>query len=261
MSSLFLLIFSALFGTAAAPPVEKETIEPGLAAHLAPYEGCIVLYDLGRETIVRSDAARCATRKSPCSTFKIYNSLVGLDTGVVKDETTLFEWDGVKRSREEWNRDHTLESAFKASAVWWYQRMAREVGEERMRARLAREPFGNGDMSGGIDRFWLESSMQVSPDEQVRFLARLYRGRLAFKPESVAVVKKILLISDESGVRFSGKTGSGRTAGDPALGWFVGHVSSPKGECVFAVQIEGDDAWGPKARDLAKKMLAARGWL
>lgn len=256
---MFSILFLLLLGTAPAAP--SETVDPTLAEYLAPYEGCVVVHDLRSDTIVRSDAARCAARRSPCSTFKIYNSLVGLETGVVKDENAVFVWDGVKRANEEWNRDQTLASAFKVSAVWCYQKLAREVGIERMRAQLAREPYGNSDISGGIDTFWLESSLLVSPDEQERFVTRLYRGRTAFRPEVAATVKRMMRISAEGGVEFSGKTGSGRTTGKPALGWFVGHVSSPKGERVFVVEIEGEDAWGPKAREIARKMLEARGWM
>jgi beta-lactamase class D len=244
---------------ALAPP--KDVVDPALARYLAPYEGCVVVHDLATGSTVRSDAARCAARRTPCSTFKIYNSLLGLETGVVKDESAPFPWDGVKRDNPDWNRDQTLASAFQVSAVWVYQRIARDVGIERMRAQLAREPYGNSDVSGGIDRFWLESSLLVSPDEQVRFLTRVYRGETSFRPEAVETVKRMMRISENGGAVFSGKTGSGRTGGKPALGWFVGHVSSPSGERVFAVEIEGEDAWGPKAREIAKKMLEARGWM
>ncbi len=254
MTSLLLALLLA-----SAP--RKDTVDPSLAAYLGPYEGCVLVHDMRTGATVRSDPARCALRRPPCSTFKIYNSLTGLETGVVKDENAAFPWDGVKREREEWNRDQTLASAFKVSAVWVYQKLAREIGADRMRAQLAREPYGNGDISGGIDRFWLESSMLVSPDEQARFLTRLYRGETAFRPEVAATVQRMMRIDEKDGAVFSGKTGSGRTAGKPGLGWFVGHVASPRGERVFVIEIEGEDAWGPKARDLARAMLEARGWL
>jgi beta-lactamase class D len=248
----------ALLLASAAP---KDTVDPTLAAYLGPYEGCVIVHDLRSGATVRSDPTRCSVRQTPCSTFKIYNSLAGLETGVVKDENARFAWDGVKRDREEWNHDQTLASAFKVSAVWCYQRLAREIGADRMRALLRREPYGNSDISAGIDRFWLESSMLVSPDEQARFVTRLYRGETAFRPEVAATVKRMMVLDEKNGVEFSGKTGSGRTSGKPALGWFVGHVSSPRGERVFVVEIEGGDAWGPKAREIARAMLEARGWM
>ena len=175
---------------------------------------------------VRHDPARGATRTSPCSTFKIPNSLIGLETGVVSDASFVLPWDGVRRPREEWNRDHDLRSALSHSVVWYYQELARRVGPDRMQKWVSAFSYGNEDISGGIDRFWLGSSLRVSPDEQVDFLGRLHAGELPVSPRSVAIVKEILLQDAPGpGIAYRGKTGSCQDPGAPQPhGWWVGSV-------------------------------------
>jgi beta-lactamase class D len=35
--------------------------------------------------------------------------------------------------------------------------------------------YGNQDISGGIDQFWLSSSLKISPKEQADFMEALYK--------------------------------------------------------------------------------------
>ncbi len=104
-------------------------------------EGCFILQEGGATRPLERVGTLCAERVSPCSTFKIPNSLIGLETGVLADENAVLPWDGVKRSRPEWNRDHTLASAIKVSVVWYYQELARRVGTERMQKLVLGDPL------------------------------------------------------------------------------------------------------------------------
>lgn len=256
--AIVLLLPSIAFAAPASAPAA-----PPAAAPAAPTR-CLLLVDLKTgKTVLREGDAQCAERFSPCSTFKIFNALVGLETGVLRDENTLYRWDGKDRGREAWNRDQTLASAMRDSAVWYFQRVAAEIGPERMQAWLDRVGYGNRDISGDQQRFWLESSLLISADEQVAFVAKLYRGELPFRPDVVATVKKILVQSDEAGVTFSGKTGSGEREDGRRLGWFVGDATGPRGEYVFAVNLLGmdDGIDGRRAKEVAREMLRARGLL
>ena len=67
----------------------------------------------------------------PASTFKIPNTLIILEEGLIKDQSELIKWDGKEREYASWNKDQTLKSAFHYSCVWCYQRYAREVGDEK----------------------------------------------------------------------------------------------------------------------------------
>jgi beta-lactamase class D len=224
-------------------------------------EGCFILQEGGAARPLERTGTLCAERVSPCSTFKIPNSLIGLETGVIADENAVLPWDGVKRSREEWNRDHTLASAIKVSTVWYYQELARRVGAERMQKLLSAIPYGNADISGEIDRFWLGGSLQVSPDEQVAFLERLRQSRLPFSERSQRIVRDILLQKSRGPIAYRGKTGSCGFDGAPDHGWWVGWVEKDGKATLFAMLVRGDDAFGPVARRLTEIQLKKRGLL
>jgi beta-lactamase class D len=224
-------------------------------------EGCFILQEGGATRPLERTGTFCAERVSPCSTFKIPNSLVGLETGVIADEGTVLKWDGVKRSRPEWNRDHTLASAIKVSAVWYYQELARRVGAERMQTLLSAIPYGNADISGGIERFWLGGSLQVSPNEQVAFLERLRLSQLPFSERSQRIVRDILLQESPGPIAYRGKTGSCGFDGAPDHGWWVGWVETDGQATVFAMLVRGEEASGPVARRLTEIQLQKRGLL
>jgi len=224
-------------------------------------EGCFLLQEGGATAPLERVGTLCAERLSPCSTFKIPNSLIGLETGVIADEGFVLKWDGVKRDREEWNRDHSLASAIKVSAVWYYQELARRVGVERMRKSVSAIPYGNADTSSGIDTFWLGRSLRISPEEQIAFLDRLRVSKLPFSERSQRIVRDILVQERTPSLVYRGKTGS--CAGDsaPDHGWWVGWVEKDGKPTLFAMLLRGQGAWGPEARRLAEMQLKKRGLL
>lgn len=216
--------------------VERPEYERFFAAE--GVEGAFVLYDLGADTYVRHDPERAARRFIPASTFKIFNSLVALETGVLADENEIIRWDGVDRGWEMWNRDHSMRSAFPVSAVWFYQEVARRIGEERMREWIARAGYGNGDLGGGIDTFWLTGDLRISPEEQVIFLRRLYQDQLPFSPRSMRIVREVMYIEGNESYTLRGKTGWGRLDG-ANYGWLVGYVERGDNVYFFATSFEG----------------------
>ena len=206
--------------------------------------GTFVLYDVASGVTQRYDAARAAQRYLPASTFKVYNALVALETGVVTDPDSVFAWDGVEREVAVWNQDHTLRTGMEVSTVWLYQRVARRVGRGRYRAALDRQPYGNGVVGPDVGLFWLDNSLQVTADEQVRFVDGLRRGALAFRPEVQATVRDMLpVLVEEDGARVVGKTGLGRFGTSDAetqLGWIVGLAERGGRTAVFAMNVQPD---------------------
>jgi beta-lactamase class D len=224
-------------------------------------EGCFILQEGGATRPVERLGTLCAERLSPCSTFKIPNSLIGLETGVIADADFVLPWDGVERDRAEWNRDHTLASAIKVSAVWYYQELARRVGRERMQRLVSAIPYGNADISGGLDTFWLGRSLRISPDEQVAFLERLRLSKLPFEERSQQIVRDILVQEGPGPIVYRGKTGSCGGGGTPDHGWWVGWVEKDGQATVFAMLVRGEGAYGLVARRLAEAELRKRGLL
>ena len=220
---------------------------------------CFILVEPRSGSSLRFNSERCSQRRPPCSTFKIPNSLVGLETGVIEDENTLFEWDGSPQLLESWERDHTLASAIQYSVVWYYQELARRVGEERMQEFLDRIDYGNRDISGGLTQFWLSSSLLISAEEQVLFLQRMYAGELPVDERAVRIVMEILVLEQEDDLTFSGKTGTCLLDGTRQLGWFVGQLESNGRELFFVTQIEGEGVKGYQAKKLSKLLLVNLG--
>ena len=240
-------------------PVAAEATEPrDFSAAFGSYSGAFVLYEKAHKRWIRYRPEQCRTRSSPCSTFKVLNSLIALETGVADGPDFRLSWDGTRRSIEAWNRDQTLRSAFSSSCVWYYQALASRIGSERYQQIIPKIGYGNNDLSGGLVRFWLQSSLSISPDEQVEFLRRLHSHKLPFSEKTVNTVLDIMTIRRSGSTIFRGKTGSGSKAGGEALGWFIGSVSKPSGDYLFATRIIGDgNPSGAKARKITESILSS----
>lgn len=240
-----------------AANVAPSLPEVDFKARFGNFNGCFVLHDLKGGWTLRYNDAGCAERLSPCSTFKIFSALVGLDTGVLADGETLFKWDGSPQHFKSWEKDHTLATAIRDSVVWYFREVAGRVGLKRMQEYVDRCDYGNRDLSGGLREFWIGSSFLVSADEQVHFLTRLQEGGLPFKKRSMDIVKQLIVYRQSEAFTVSGKTGSNAKDGKGILGWYVGHVRSGTREFIFAMNIRAaDGASGPVARELVLKILA-----
>ncbi|MPZ37589.1 MAG: class D beta-lactamase [Rhizobiales bacterium] len=207
--------------------------------------GTFAMLDTGGGRIVVSDRERAETGFLPASTFKIPNSLIALETGVAADaDSTMFPWDKVVRDFDAWNQDHTLRSAFKASAVPVYQDIARKIGPERMQHYVDEFDYGNRDISGApLDTFWLNGRLRISAMQQIGFLQKLYRGVLPISERSQEIVRDIMYIEQSELGTMRGKTGTigiGVAPGSKAtLGWLVGWVDQGnKKPYIFAMNFD-----------------------
>jgi beta-lactamase class D len=252
IATLFWLICSSLGFSA-------TSTNDDLSEFFVGYDGCFVLYDAQTDSYVRYNPKACAERVTPCSTFKIANSLIALDTGVSSGPEFSLRWDGTVYPIAAWNRDQTMRRAFSNSVVWFYQELARRTGPIRMSEYVHRLDYGNCDTSGGITKFWLESTLLISADEQVAFVRRLWADNLPVSKDAQRITRELMELSHSAdGQVFYGKTG---TAGDAKLdiarmGWFVGCVSKGEQRFFFATRITGEkDASGRQARKITEAIL------
>lgn len=193
-------------------------------------DGVFVLVDSQHEELYISDDQRATTEYLPASTFKIFNALVALETGAVKNIDEVVPWDRINRDTPGWNENMNMRTAFERSAIWFFQEMARRIGEDRMQEWVEKAKYGNQTISGGLDRFWLTGDIRISPYQQVRFLESLYNGSTPFSEETVAQVKELMHHEQIEGYTLYGKTGLVQST-DPMIGWFVGFLE--KGEKVY----------------------------
>ncbi len=211
-----------------------------LSQYFGTFRGAFEAYDTRTGLTIRHNPALCAQRFSPASTFKIPNSLIGLETGVIPDQHYVIPWDGVKRTFTSWNRDHDLASAIANSVVPYYQELARRVGKARMQHYLDTLGYGNRTIGEAVDRFWLDGSLQISPDEQVAFLRRLRDDRVPFSQRSIGIVKEIVKQDSSAGWTLRAKTGYAAEDSLHAVGWYVGWVERADRAVVFALCIPTD---------------------
>lgn len=230
----------ASLGAFAAFSGEAETTALLSATGL---QSTIVIETLdGHERYVFNEE-RAATRFCPASTFKVANTLIGLDFGAVSGNGVEFEWDGTDRGVDAWNRDQTLASAIRVSCVWCYQRVARQVGRESYEQTLAEIDYGNAVIGAEVDQFWLDGSLRISADEQIRFLRRLRQSPAPFSREQMAVLDDIMTIHTDAGYTLRAKTGW--TGAGQHIGWYVGSLQSDTDTWLFAMNFdmyEADEA-------------------
>lgn len=211
-------------------------------------EGCFALMNnaTGKFTVHNLSRYRDSAYL-PASTFKIINSLIGLQTGKISNDSMVIKWDGVKRRVEDWNKDLTMYEAFRVSAVNYYQEVARRIGKDTMQYWLNLVKYGAKSdtdkivIKTAIDSFWLDNSLKVTPDQELGVVKQLYFGQLPFFKTYQETVKKAMLFENNSNYRLGYKTGWGFTEKNHAIGWIVGWIEENNHPYFFVLNIESPD--------------------
>ena len=242
---------------AGKPPKLNQSIAyEDLSRYFQGYDGTFVLLDMEKDHYQVYNNENSQKRVSPESTYKIISSLVGLETGVLTDENTQLEWDRTIYPFEPWNKDQTLASAITFSVSWYFQKADAMVGKTRIKDYLKQIGYGNHDLSGDINDFWAESSLKISPLEQVEMLKKLYTYEIPFSRRNIDIVKKVIKVSEQDKVALYGKTGTGIVNGNSINGWFVGSVESKGKVYIFATNIQGKErADGANAKNITLSIL------
>lgn len=200
-------------------------------------DGTMIIQNVKTDKEYIYNKKRSNVRYTPESSFKVANALIGLQTKAVSDEYEVKRWDGVIREFEDWNRDHSLASGMRYSVIWFYQEMARDIGAQNMQQYVNMLDYGNHDISGGIDHFWLDSSLNISAKEQVQFIEKLVKEKLPIDKQHMRTVKRIMINEEADDYVLHGKTGT--RLSDMGLGWYVGYIETDKGTWAFATNLDG----------------------
>ena len=226
-----------------ATTLDSGPKDSDLSHHFNGIRGTFVLLDSAAGNWTRYNPARAKQQFTPCSTFKIPNSAIALETGVVPDADFTIAYDSQRdhAERPEWARDHNLRSAFQYSVVWYYQESARRTGADRMAKFVRQFHYGNEDNSGGVDHFWLGSTLRISADEQIDFLKRFYEGKLGLSDRTTRIVKDIMVADRNDSWRLSGKTGACRVDPNEVVMWYVGYVEKAGRLYYFALNMSDKD--------------------
>lgn len=206
----------------------------------------------------------CRQEVSPYSTFKIISALLGLQKGVIVDESSTMGYDGMDYGNAEWNGDLTLEEAFQNSCIWYFREVIDLVGRDKMQEELKNLQYGNCDISEWngsninplekLNGFWLDSSLKISPLEQVEVLSRIFERHSDYDSRNIEILKRIMLVDENDSQKIYGKTGSGN-----GEAWFVGFSESSGERRYIAIYLNDsehrDQVSGNKAKEIALDIL------
>ncbi|MBU3804618.1 MAG: BlaR1 family beta-lactam sensor/signal transducer [Candidatus Cellulosilyticum pullistercoris] len=212
-----------------------------LSSYFGEREGSFVLYDLQADKYAIYNKEKSITRVSPDSTYKIYSALIGLENNVIQVDDSKKGWNGQQYTYEAWNKDQDLSSAIKNSVNWYFQEIDQQVGYDKLQYYLDEIEYGNGDITGGIRDYWQESSLLISPVEQVELLTDLYTDNTLFESTHIAKVKEALKLEENNGAVLSGKTGTGMINDKEVNGWFIGYVEKNGQTYIFATNVQGEE--------------------
>lgn len=238
-----LIASSLLLLTISSCSVNKAKIDDNLKKYFdaRKVDGCFTMLNNSNGEITVYNMALDTTRVLPASTFKIVNSLIGLETGAITNEDMVIKWDGIKRSNPDWNKDMDMKEAFKVSNVPYYQEVARRIGADTMKMWMDSLSYGNKNISGSIDSFWLNNKLKISPDEQLGMLKRLYFDQLPFRKSSQQILRNVMLQEDNTAYKLSYKTGWGFDEANNSIGWVVGWVEENKHVYFFVTMVKSSD--------------------
>lgn len=228
-----------------------------LSADFDGYEGSFVLYDAAADSWLVYNMEQAVTRVAPASTYKIYIALAGLDSGIITPERSQISWDGQKNGLDAWNADQTLESAMQHSVNWYFQAIDAQLGLPAIQDYVRQIGYGNQQVNGDTAAYWLNSSLKISPVEQVEMLRKLYDNEFPFSPENVETVKNSIRLFSTAEGSFYGKTGTEAVDGQNISGWFIGFLEKDGHTYFFATNLQKEgDATGAAATELTFSILS-----
>jgi beta-lactamase class D len=218
---------------------------PDLARYFGGLDGTFVLLNENSGQYHRHDSVRAARQFAPCSTFKVPNTAILLESGAAPDPGFTLKYDPALSQPSGWARDFDLTGAFRASALWYYQALSRVAGLDAERRLVAQFRYGNGDVSGGLDRtgnpFWVDGTLRISANEQVQFLRALWAGELGLSDRTTRLTRQIMLAEETAAWRLYAKTGACQPPGEDTSNWYVGVVERGTAIYYFALQIGAPD--------------------
>lgn len=228
-----------------------------LSSYFGNYEGCFVLYDSAKDFWNVHDLEHAALRIAPNSTYKIYDALFGLEEGIITSADSFIPWDRKTYPIAAWNADQTLESAMSSSVNWYFQSLDQKLGFSDLRHYIRQIGYGNENLTGDLSSYWMESSLKISPLEQVEILVKLHDNSFGFTPENISTVKDSICLSTSKTGTFYGKTGTGRVNDRDINGWFIGFIETADNTCYFATNISADNgAAGSSAAKITLSILS-----
>ncbi len=240
MKTIVLILLIESIARCAGP---QTTTELNLGHIFEKYgvSGCFVLYDQEEDSYMRINPSLCDSGYTPASTFKIPNSIIALEEGVIRDTSEIIKWDGHEwPGNKNWNENQTLKTAMKYSCIWVYFKFAEEIGIDKYYKYVNEFNYGNKDLTGPPTKFWLSGSFKISANQQIEFLRKFYNYELPVADKSIDIVKDIIVLEKTASYTLSGKTGGGMLSSSDFIMWLVGYIEKGNKIYFYALNFKTD---------------------
>ncbi|MGL4252533.1 MAG: class D beta-lactamase [Fusobacteriaceae bacterium] len=259
LNLIIFLFFIAIIPVSSMNFIDNSGVEDVFQKNKA--SGTIVIYDMKNDKYIVHNRKRAEKEFPPASTFKIPNTLIGFSLGVIEDPDKIYyRYNGEKMFLKSWEKDVSIREAMRVSSVPAYQKLAREIGLERMKESLKKIEYGNMEIGKRVDRFWIDGPLKIDAFQQVEFLRQLVNLELPFSKEAQKKTKELLLLEKRKNYSLYGKTGWLIKDFNPNLGWFMGWVDYEGDTYIFALNMDIKNSSQLYKRELmVKKSLETLG--
>lgn len=232
---------------------EPKIVDKDWSHYFDGLNGAAVVYDVSSKQYIMYNREYALARNSPCSTFKIISSLIALENGIIIPKDSTRTWSGEVFWNKDWNKDIDFSEAFHTSCVWYYRQVIDDIGKVMMQKELDKLQYGNCDISDwkgklntnnnnrALTGFWIESSLVISPKEQVEVMERIFGENSVYSQKTQKNLKKVMLVSKQKNISIYGKTGMGKVGGIVVDAWFTGFAKCRKGNMYFCVHLGRTD--------------------
>lgn len=252
---------------------EPEIADADWSEYFGGLNGTAVIYNVSDRRYIIYNGDLAETRRSPFSTFKIISSLIALENGITTPEDSTRKWSGEVFWNEDWNKDIDFSEAFRTSCVWYYRQVIDDIGKDLMQEELDKLQYGNCDISDWEGRlntnnnnraltgFWIESSLMISPKEQVEVMERIFGDNSGYSEETQNKLKQVMLVPEQgqTDIAIYGKTGMGKAEGVVVDAWFTGFAEGVEGRLYFCVRLgrtDGMNVSSTLAKEIAIQIVS-----
>lgn len=247
--------------------------EKDYSSYFEGKDGTAIFYSNKEQKYYVYNKVLAMKQSSPCSSFKIISCLLGLESGVINPEKSMQKWNGTNYPVKEWNKDNDYIEAFHNSCIWYYRGVLNSIGAKYVQSELDKLEYGNGNIDQWegnmhnlifpdqqdlieLNGFWQESSLQISPKEQVCVMEKIFGNKSEFKKENINYLKEVMLIDQSTkNLKLYGKTGSGIKDDTWHDGWFVGMFETKEDTYYFAVRLNQPSMRGNNAKEIAIRII------
>jgi len=248
--SFFTLLFAPLFFLACSP--NNVTTDNSLQRYFdsAGVQGSFGFFDNGQGHFTIYNLSRFRdSLYQPGATFDILQSLIGIQTGAVKDDSSTLINVPIMPGQNTpaplgQPPSVTLGQCFRDTSPAGrsgFVQLASRLGKDTLKKWIDSLRYGNQQIGRDTAGFWFDNSLKINSDEQLGLLKKLYFDQLPFYQRPQLIVRRMMSGESNSNYQLRYKIARGTKEDGHAIGWVMGWVEENKHPYFFVVNLESAD--------------------